>query len=403
MRTRKLGCNTEQEQQISEIVFQKVIQLEKHLHIISFNVPYPADNGGAIDVFYKLPAFQAQGIKIHLHCFEYGRGRQTELDKYCTSVHYYERCTGHKSISNTIPYIVASRKNEQLLQNLLKDDYPIFMEGVHCTYPLLDERFKKRKCFVRIHHVEYQYYHNLSSHTSSLLKKLYYWMESRLLKAYEKKVVAKAVCWGTTEKDDAVYRNELGCKNIEHLSLYLPDWKVQCLEGMGSYCLYHGNLGVDANEQAAIWLLEKVFSKLTIPFVITGKDPSRKLQELTHANKHTCLVPNPSEKEIQDMIAKAHINILPSYTGTGMKVKLVNALYNGRHCVVNEETIAGSGLASACHIGSTANAFREIIAQLYHQPFTSDEIVLRKQLLKGMFNNEANAIKQAGWIWGSIH
>lgn len=375
--------------------------MEKHLHIISLDVPYPVNYGGVVDLFYKLPALQAQGVQIHLHCFEYGRGGQPELNKYCISVDYYERNLGHKGVSNTLPYIVSSRKNEQLLQILLKDDHPIFMEGVHCTYLLMDDRFKNRKCFVRIHNVEYQYYHDLYKNTSSPIKKIYYWLESRLLKAYEKKIVSRAIFWTVTEKDAAVYRNELGCKNIEHLPLYLPDWKVQCLEGMGTYCLYHGDLGVEANEKAAIWLLEKVFSKLKIPFVIAGKNPSAKLDKLVHQSGHTCLVADLSDKAMQDMIAKAHINVIPSYTTTGIKIKLINALFNGRHCVVNEATVAGSGLASACHIGTTANAFREIIAQLYHQPLGSEEIELRKRLLSGMFNNEANAKKQVGWIWGN--
>ena len=375
--------------------------MEKHLHIISLDVPYPVNYGGVVDLFYKLPALQAQGVQIHLHCFTNGRSEQAELDKYCVRVDYYERNEGHKGISNTLPYIVSSRKNEQLLQNLLQDEYPIFMEGVHCTYLLTDDRFKNRKCFVRIHNVEYQYYHDLCTNTSSPIKKLYYWLESRLLKVYEKKIASKAIFWGVTEKDDGVYRNVLGCKNIEYLPLYLPDWKVSGMEGMGTYCLYHGDLGVDANEKAAIWLLEKVFSTLKIPFVIAGKNPSAKLDRLVHENGHTCLVTNPSEKEMQDMIAKAHINVIPSYTTTGIKIKLINALFNGRHCMVNEATVTGSGLASACHTGTTANAFCEIITQLYHQPFTSDEIKLRKHLLSGMFNNEANAKKQVEWIWGN--
>ena len=375
--------------------------MEKHLHIISFNTPWPANYGGVIDVFYKLPALQAQGVQIHLHCFDYGRGEQPELNQYCVSVDYYERHMGHKGISNTLPYIVSSRKNEELLENLLKDDHPIFMEGVHCTYLLLDKRFNGRKCFVRLHNVEYQYYHDLCKASSSPIKKMYFWMESRLLKAHEKKIATKAIFWGATEKDNAIYRNELGCKNIELLSLYLPDWKVQCPVGMGSYCLYHGDLSVDANEKAAVWLLKKVFSKLQVPFVIAGKNPSAKLAQLAHAHPHACLVANPSEKEMQDMIAKAHINLVPSYTTTGMKIKLLNSLFNGRHCVVNEATVAGSGLESACHIGTTDNAFREIVAQLYHQPFTADEIELRKRLLNGMFNNEVNAKKQVRWIWGT--
>ena len=85
-----------------------------------------------------------------------------------------------------------------------------------------------------------------------------------------------------------------------------------------------------------------------------------------------------------------------------MKVKLVNALYHGRHCVVNDATIEGSGLSAACHVGSTANGFQEIITQLYHQPYTSEEINGRKRLLNGLFNNTENANKQVNWIWGDI-
>jgi hypothetical protein len=50
--------------------------MTRHLHIICLNVPFPVDYGGVFDLFYKLPALHDQGVKIHLHCFEYGRGEQ---------------------------------------------------------------------------------------------------------------------------------------------------------------------------------------------------------------------------------------------------------------------------------------------------------------------------------------
>ncbi|GAC1439699.1 MAG: hypothetical protein NVSMB63_05250 [Sediminibacterium sp.] len=374
--------------------------MEKHLHIISFTVPFPADYGGMYDVFYKLPALHALGIQIHLHCFDYGRGEQSELNKYCTSVKYYERQQGHKGISNSLPYIVASRKNEELLQNLLQDDYPVLMEGVHCTYLLLDKRFDNRKCFVRLHNVEYQYYRDLFLSTSSPLKKLYYWRESKLLWEYEKKIADKAFFWSVTEKDNEMYRQEFKCTRIAHLSLHLPDWKVEGPEGLGNYCLYHGDLSITANEKAVSELLEKVFAGLDVHFVIAGRNPSKKLALLVQHSTHTCLVANPTEKEMQDMIAKAHINILPSCTHTGIKLKLVNALYHGRHCVVNDATVAGSGLEAACHTGANHQALKNIIIQLYHQPFTTEDISLRKRLLSGLFNNRHNAIKMMKTIWG---
>ena len=378
------------------------ITLDKHLHIITLNVPYPVDYGGVYDLFYKLPALHKQGVKIHLHCFEYGRGQQEELNKYCVSVNYYNRQEGHKSISTHIPYIVASRRSEELFENLLKDDHPIFMEGIHCTYLLHDPRFASRRKFVRVHNVEYQYYHELQQSCTSPLKKIYYWRESALLKKYEQSIVTKATAlWGVTHKDVDTYRNELGCNTIDYLSLYLPpEWEVNSTLGTGNYCLYQADLSVEVNERAAIWLLENVFHKLEVPFVVAGKNPSKKLEKIAYLKQHTCLVANPSVQKMQEMIAKAHINILPSYHTSGIKLKLLNALYNGRHCLVNDATVVGSGLESACHIGKDASDFAAIINRLNEQPFGNAEIALRKKLLQGMFDNEANARQQVNWIWG---
>lgn len=376
--------------------------MEKHLHIIALNVPFPVDYGGVVDLFWKLPSLQAQGVHIHLHCFDYGRGQQPILKKYCASVNYYERQQGHKGFSTSVPYIVASRKHEGLLNRLLEDDYPILMEGVHCTWLLKDPRFAKRRKFVRIHNVEHKYYQRLFQNSTGLFRKLYYANETRLLKKYEHWMADKATAyWGVTHEDVNYYRQQLNCNTIDYLPVYLPeDWKVSGLEGMGSYCLYHGDLSVPANEQQASWLLKEVFGKLKIPFVIAGKNPSDKLQELAHQQQHTCIVANPSELEMQDMIRKAHIHVLPSTHTTGIQIKLLNALYNGRHCVVNDAMVQGTGLEAACFIGNSANAMQEIIAQLHYKPFTDEELKIRERLLGSMFSNEANARQQVKWIWG---
>jgi hypothetical protein len=65
--------------------------IDKHLHIVTHDVPWPADYGGVIDIFYTLKALHEQGVKIHLHCFTQDREPQKELEKYCSSIHYYHR------------------------------------------------------------------------------------------------------------------------------------------------------------------------------------------------------------------------------------------------------------------------------------------------------------------------
>lgn len=208
-----------------------------------------------------------------------------------------------------------------------------------------------------------------------------------------------ATGWGVSEADVEYYKNEFNAKGIEFLPVFLPGDQVKSLAGQGSFCLYHGNLSVNENERAAEWLLKEVFSKTSIPFVMAGKNPSTYLQHLAHVHPHTCIVANPSEHEMQDLIKKAQINILPSFNQTGVKLKLLNALFNGRHCIVNTATVEGSGLEGLCHIATDAHAFISNIEELFQVPYTNEDINQRAQHLQSVYNNEQNGRKLISWIY----
>lgn len=370
------------------------------MHIVSFDVPFPPDYGGAFEVYFKIRSLYEKGVKIHLHCFEYGRGERVELEQYCEQVHYYQRNTGHKGLSISAPYIVSSRANEELIANLEKDNYPILLEGIHCTYFLQLGRLNNRKVIIRLHNVEYNYYRQLARQSRSLTKKFFYLREAIMLRKYEKKIAtSKALILAMTEKDAAFYRTELGARNIAYLPAFIGWDFPLSQEGVGTFCLYHGNLSVPENEKVAIWLLEHVFAQLEIPFVIAGKNPSAHLEKLAHTKKHTCIVANPSDKEMQDLIQKAQMNILPSFTSTGVKFKLLYSIFCGRHCVVNDKMTEGTELGPACHIASTENAFKSIIMQLYRKPFEAEEVQLRENLMHHYYNNSKTAERLIHWIW----
>ena len=373
--------------------------MSKTLHIICHDVPWPADYGGVVDLYYKMKALHEEGIKIKLHCFDYGRGRPAELNKYCEEVNYYERTTGWKAVSLSVPYIVKSRANPLLLGNLLKDEHPVLMEGIHCTAflrPLLE---RNRKIFLRLHNVEFFYYSQLFQSERNLFKKIYFLNESMFLRQYERKLPDNLPVLAVSNNDAVFYKEELDKRLAIYLPVFIPYTQLNCAEGIGTYCLYHGNLSVAENEKAVTWLLNKVFSLAKVPFIIAGKDPSDRLIRKVKRNKNTSIISNPSTGELNDLVAKAQIHVLPSFNKTGIKLKLINALYNGRHCVVNDEAVEGSGLEDACHIGTTSQAIASIITQLYHHPFGEEEIGLRKRLLGQTFNNKENARQLIQLIW----
>ncbi len=372
---------------------------ERHLHIITHDVPWPADFGGVIDIFYKIKTLHQNGVKIYLHCFVDKRLPQIELEKYCEAVYYYGREKKMSRFSFRLPFIVSTRKCNKLLENLQKDSYPILIEGIHCSYHLYAGHLADRLIALRLFNVEFEYYHHLAMHEKNLFKKMYYQHESWLLKKYENKIAKKIPIIALSQEDVIMYRQLFKAVNIKQLPVFLPYIMPIGKAGNGCFCLYHANLSINENEEAAIWLLQHVFNNLKLPFVIAGKDPSQKLEFLVQSNPHACVVANPSDKELHDMIAKAQINILPSFNNTGVKLKLLNALYNGRHCLVNKAGVAGSGLDKACTIAEAADDFKTAIKYLYATPYTVEENEKRQQILT-LYDNQKNADKLIDFFWG---
>lgn len=364
------------------------------------DTPWPADYGGAIDMMNRIMMFKTQGVAIHLHYFNYNeRGTPNELNQFCESIHVYER--KKKAFPFKTPYIVASRINADLIANLQKDNFPILLEGLHCTGILSSLDLKNRKVVVRMHNEESIYYKELASTTLSIPKKIYYTQESKLIEKYTHQLPQDCTYACVSIEDIKQFKSVYQLQNVISIPIY-PSWQeVNGEEGLGNLCLYHGNLSVPENEKAALWLLNKVFSKINTPFVIAGKNPSKRLQKMAHLFKHTCLVANPTDNELNDLIKKAQINILPGFTKktTGIKLKLLHALYEGRHCLVNDIMVKSTGLEDACHITNTPESFASVILQLFHQPFTQEEIYLRKRLLSDHFDNEKNTMKLSPYLW----
>jgi hypothetical protein len=372
---------------------------ERKLHIVCHDVPYPPDYGGVFDLYYKIRTLHQQGIKILLHCFTSGRDEQPVLNTFCEEVYYYPRKIGHKGFSHQLPYIVCSRSSPELLDRLLLDEYPILLEGVHCTYLTQDSRFAKRKILLRLHNVESVYYKQLAKSSSSWFKKIYYLWESTVLRKYEKRIASSWPLLAVTQSDADLAAVTYQSTNIRVVPVFLPFQQIESPQGTGCYCLYHGNLSVDENEKAVIWLLENVFNDLSIPFLVAGKNPGNRLQRAIAKYKNCCIVSDPSDQELKDIISKAQLHVIPSFNRTGVKLKLLNALFNGRHCIVNAEAVNGTDLKEFCHLAQGAAEFKRLIETLYDRPFTFLDLECRREKLLSQYNNLESAGLLIRQIW----
>ena len=171
----------------------------------------------------------------------------------------------------------------------------------------------------------------------------------------------------------------------------LCTWQeIRSPEGKGQYCLYHGNLGVAENEAAAAWLISKVFSKMDLPLVIAGKGISKFLEAMSGKYTHIRIEKDPSMEKLDLLVRDAQVHVLPSFNCTGVKLKLLHALMEGRHCLTNEEGVQGSGIENMVAKAGSAEEFRALCRQLFDKPFTLSDKKNRQEILT-VYNNEINA------------
>jgi hypothetical protein len=335
---------------------------DKHLHIISFDIPYPPNYGGVIDVYFKIRTLHELGIKIHLHCFEYpGRDRSAELNS--------------------------------------KDNYPVLFEGLHSCYYIDDPRIRERLKIYRESNIEHRYYFNLFKVAANLGNRIYFLVASAKLRLYQKVLRHADMMFAVSQHDTEYLQSHFPGKEIYHLPSFHANNQVSVLPGKGDYALYHGNIEVPENEFAATYLVTKVFDGFDIPLIIAGMNPREKFIKLAESRPNVKVVANPDDQKMFELIRNAQVNILVTFQATGLKLKLLNTLYNGRFCLVNEPMVTGTSLDSLCEIADTADEMRSRLKELFNKEFTLDEAGRRSDFLKVRYDNLVNGQRMAGLIY----
>lgn len=363
---------------------------DQHLHIISFNVPYPPDYGGVIDVFNKITALHAAGVKIHLHCFQYGRHEAPELNAYCAEVHYYQRLPMWRGFFSRKPFLVATRRSQQLKKRLLQDSYPILFEGLHACDLLDDEAFASRLKLVRMHNNEPVYYKTLAQRERNWFRKTYFLAEASRLSRFEQvlKHAQRILCISPYETDHYILRFPQSI----YVSAFHGHQQITSQVGRGNFVLYHGNLSVNENAEAVRFILHEIWTDLQIPLIIVGADPDEHLVTLIAKYPQVTLIKDPTHDTLQQLISDAHIHLLPAMQQTGIKLKLLNAIFNGRFCLTNRNMIEHTGLEPYCLCFYLPEEAKAAISTYMQQEFTLEDITYRAPVAQ-LFSDMAAAQK----------
>ncbi|MFT5580948.1 MAG: hypothetical protein ACI9G9_000187 [Psychromonas sp.] len=350
--------------------------MSHEIHIVAFDVPYPADYGGVIDIYNRLLWFKSKGWEITLHCFEYGREKNNELEKIAT-VFYYPRKKSFWSWLSLTPFIVETRKNKLLAKRLAEADCPVILEGLHSAHYC---KITPGKFWVRTHNIEHEYYRELSK-KASFLKKNYFLSESIKLKFYERRLkLAKGLL--TLSQTDFLHFKKIN----SNCHLVYPNIEILLDEASTEiFVLVQGNFSVEENHSSALWLTKNIVAECKeIEFVFAGKNPK---QELINAvtNAEGRMWKNPTDKEMKLLNRKARIHLLHTHQATGLKLKLINALNSKGHVVANDTMFIGTELKQFCLLANGAKEYVAIIREKIASELKTEDLNIRRVYLQDVF------------------
>lgn len=347
-------------------------------------------------------------IYVILHCFEYnGRGMEEELYDIADEVYMYPRKTGLKSFISHKPYIVKSRTSSELIRNLLKDNAPILFEGLHTTAILTSPELKDRLKIVRTHNVETEYFKQLYFASKSLYKRLYYLTEHLKLKFYEPILKHADVIMAITEKDKDFFARRHPQVKTELMPCFhnglLPSMKEEETIGRGNYILYNGNLSIEENIKAVMFLMEKV-----IPFtngakwIIAGREPHNDIINAAKMTDNVEVCPNPTSEEMDKLIREAASNVLITFQSTGIKLKLLGTLFKGGHCIANKKMLDSTGLSDLCIVADTPTEIINAVNKTTGKGITEEELSHRYEQLLSLYDNNKNIQILCKYIAGKL-
>ena len=169
-----------------------------------------------------------------------------------------------------------------------------------------------------------------------------------------------------SQKDTIYLKRQFKNNKVFYLPSFHQNNKVTAIPGKGDYVLYHGNIEVPENTRAAEYLINEVFSGLDSKLIIAGMNPPENIKKLGRKYNNIEVVSNPDDEKMFDLIKNAHINLLVTFQATGLKLKLLNTLYNGRFCLVNDKMLNGTRLDDLCVIGNNASELKQKISEQVH-------------------------------------
>lgn len=368
---------------------------------ITTQLPYPANSGGVIKT-YRLLKFLSIHYKIDLlylikgDDFSYQKELSTKIQ--FNSILGF-KCNDKRSIENLlksyfkgIPLNFVRNYSKELIFQLnqkLESTQAIWFDHYEVTQ-FIPSNFKGKIVF-HTHNAEFLLWRRFAENEPNFFKKAAIKIESERIKKVEKLTIQQSDLVFASPNDIEAFKREVDIKanyaETFHLGeeefLGFPELEFSKAENR---IMFIGTLSWEPNINGIVWFINEVWplvkkAKPETKLTIIGKNPSERIIKASKSDFNIEITGFVENLENYYAISKVHI--VPLKFGSGIKVKLLNALYRGIPTVTTSIGAEGLGLTNLkdCFIEDNPQNFAQKIVTLLENENIWNEMKIQSRIV----------------------
>ena len=346
---------------------------------LTTQLPYPPVSGGVIKTWNLVRHWSSSGLKV---ICALKPGEEDQVDEFLSKVpqidHFMVPFERKRTAFNLLKsYLFAptlnvyrnfniqiKRKTEEWAQDcdvIFVDHYEMG-QYVPSTY--------KGKVILHEHNAEYVMWERLAEIEKNPFKKILIKLESNRIrkteKAYSKRATLVLAAPNDIEELATIGVSKTKMTPTYHLGedflLDSPDVEFRETE---KSLLFVGTLTWEANIDGLLWFLDNIYPQIlgahpNLKFYIIGKNPDPRL--VSKVEKYPSVELTGFVKELEPYFKKARVFVIPLRFGSGIKVKLLNAMYRGIPVVTTPIGTEGLAVESGKDLFCTSKIGEQVSA-----------------------------------------
>lgn len=339
------------------------------LLFITTQLPFPPKSGGVIKSF-RLIEHWSQDHYVTVACLLKGDDK-AHIENFTNNVPVKELITEECNVKRSGLNLVISYLKGMTL-NIFRNFSSTFLKKIEAATAAADlifvdhyevyEYVKRLKpsqpVILHEHNAEFVMWERLADIDSNIVKRTILKMEASRIKKAELNFIEDAdlTLAAPNDIDELV---EAGADKGKFQKTYhlgedeMMEWPLVAFEKTESRILYVGTLTWEANVDGLVWFLESAWPTVkakhpSVHLDIVGKNPDQRIVDLAVNDSQITMM--GFVDDLRKVYDRSRVFICPLRFGSGIKVKVLNAMYRGLPTVTTDIGVEGLELESGKEI-----------------------------------------------------